>query len=74
MILIGFVLAVVFNVDTIRIVQALSSNPDLRKAIVEQAVGYTKKGNEQTNAAGKPGAVGGSVSQQSAIQRICRKP
>jgi len=46
MIVFGLVLAAAGNVDTIHIVRMLSMNPDLQKAIVSQAVAYSKA--EQT--------------------------
>lgn len=38
----GLVIAGVFNVDTIKIVDKLSNNPELRQQIIQQADGYLK--------------------------------
>jgi len=43
----GLVLAIGCNVDTIHIIQALSSDPKLRDSIVKQAIDYAKQ-NSQT--------------------------
>jgi hypothetical protein len=53
MIVIGFVLAMILNVDTLRIVQTLSSNPNLAKAVANQAVAYSKNNNPTTDANNK---------------------
>ena len=50
MIVIGFVLAMILNVDTLRIVQTLSSNPNLAKAVANQAVAYSKNNNPTSDA------------------------
>jgi hypothetical protein len=43
MILIGFILAAALNVDSIRIVQTLASNPNLAKAVASQAETFVKE-------------------------------
>jgi hypothetical protein len=51
MLWLGLVLAVGCNVDTIHIIQALSSDPKLRTSIVNQAIDYVNKNSTQaTNA------------------------
>lgn len=42
MIAIGFILAAILNVDTIHIVQQLSTTPNLAKAVASQAEGYVR--------------------------------
>ena len=44
MVAIGFVLAASLNVDTIRIVEELSKNPNLAKAVAAQAESYANRG------------------------------
>jgi hypothetical protein len=53
MIVIGLVLAMILNVDTLRIVQTLSSNPNLAKAVANQAVAYSKNNNPTSDANNK---------------------
>ena len=48
MIVIGFILAAILNVDTLRIVRELSKNPNLAKAVAAQAESYGKGGYRAT--------------------------
>jgi len=43
MIVLGLVLAAIFNVDTIEIVRVLSNNPNLAKAVADQAATYVSE-------------------------------
>ena len=46
--LVGFVLAVAFNVDTVSIVKKLSNNPDSAKALADVAAQYVKTHKDST--------------------------
>jgi len=42
LVILGFILAVICNVDALRIIRTLSTNPNLAKAVTAQAESYTK--------------------------------
>jgi hypothetical protein len=64
----GFVLAVAINVDTIRIVRSLSTDPNLREAIVAQAVAYNSEPRASISTATSEGTPPGVVEKIEAFK------
>jgi hypothetical protein len=52
MLVIGFFLAAIFNVNTIKIVEVLSQSPNLAKAVASQAEAYGRRNPNPTSAQG----------------------
>ena len=71
MLCIGFILAAVVNVDSIRIIQILSTDPQLRAAVVEQAKDYAKpSGAAPSNGSGELAADQKLESFQKAVTNL----
>lgn len=56
LLILGFLIAMVFNVDTIKLARVLSKDPQLREQVIRQADNYIKTHNNQLNTKEKKAA------------------